>query len=116
MNGAVSQDQQDVVHVAALSRHRVLAERLDHGGEHRRPGQADMRQHLLVSLQDAVRREDSRLLRVAVQGEAMTDSGLAVRHGSEAKRWEHLIVVVGLQDGSDLANGSRVLVLGAHEV
>ena len=54
------------------------------------------------------------LCRISIYREAMTDRSAWDRYSTESKSWEHLCVIIGLQDGTDLRYGVDVLVLGSN--
>ena len=116
MDSAISQQEQDLVLVLTLRRLNVILELGEQWGEQSWTTKADLGQSLPVGIDDALDGDDVRVLRVTIHRETVADTvdaGVA-RNATEAENGEASVVVVRLNDGANVEDGSLVLIISTH--
>ena len=94
--------------MASLS--SIVVESSDYGAEEGWASQLNVRQLLLVCVEDAQRSLDRGVKGVPVEREAVTYLGRASNDSAKTKRGEHTIVVIWLNDHSHLLDGGVILI------
>ena len=118
MDGSIGKKEQNLVLVHALGRIHIVQELLEKRGEQGRSSKADLRECLPVSIDDALDADDLWILGVSIHGKAVTDSVDAKMAWNTAKSeyWEAPVIVVGLNDNSNVHESGFILVIASHVV
>lgn len=118
MDRSISQDQQHIVVGLTKLRPAVSEKSLEDWSEESWTAEFDVWQCLSVRTQNPGNSLDKRSLWITVQWETMVDFGTASEliDTTEPVEWEHLIVVVLLNNATNHVDRSFILVLRAHKV
>ena len=104
--------------VHALRGLDIVLELAEKRGKQGRSSESDLRECLPVGIDDALNSFDLWILSITVHGKAVADSidAKMARDTAKTEHWEASVIIVGLNDDSDVHESGLILVITSHVV